>query len=250
MKIDVVTIFPAYLDPLRQSLPGKAIESGIVDLQVHDLRRWTHDVHHSVDDAPYGGGPGMVMKAPVWGDALDEICSRETLLVVPTPAGQLFSQGTAQRWSGESHVVFACGRYEGIDQRVMEDAGRRMRVEEVSIGDYVLPGGESAALVMIEAVLRLLAGVLGNPQSHHDDSHSPGWAGLLEGPSYTRPASWRGLEVPAVLRSGDHARIAAWRREVSLQRTHERRPDLLSCEQGLPRSVPPARADAKAPNTP
>jgi tRNA (guanine37-N1)-methyltransferase len=201
MKIDIVTIFPAYLDPLRQSLPGKAIESGLVDLRVHDLRRWTHDVHRSVDDAPYGGGPGMVMKASVWGEALDEICSTETLLIV---------------------------RYEGIDQRVVEDAGRRMRVEEVSIGDYVLPGGESAAIVMIEAVLRLLAGVLGNPASHLDDSHSPDLDRLLEGPSYTRPPSWRGLDVPDVLLSGDHARIAAWRREVSRRRTRERRPDLAS----------------------
>ena len=226
MKIDVVTIFPAYLDPLRQSLPGKALQSGLVELEVHDLRRWTHDVHRSVDDAPYGGGPGMVMKAPVWGEALDEICSPGTLLVVPTPAGVLFTQATAQRWSTEAHLVFACGRYEGIDQRVIEDAARRMRVEEVSIGDYVLPGGESAALVMIEAVLRLLAGVLRNPQSHQDDSHSPSRSGLLEGPSYTRPPSWRGLDVPGVLLSGDHARIAAWRKQVSLQRTRERRPDL------------------------
>jgi tRNA (guanine37-N1)-methyltransferase len=226
VRIDVITIFPAYLDPLRQSLPGKAIESGRVDLQVHDLRRWTHDVHRSVDDAPYGGGPGMVMKAPVWGDALDEISSSETLLVVPSPAGELFAQATAQRWSAEKHLVFACGRYEGIDQRVVEDAGRRMRVEEVSIGDYVLPGGESAAIVMIEAVLRLMAGVLGNPASHREDSHSPVLDGLLEGPSYTRPPSWRDLEVPEVLLSGDHARIAAWRREVSLQRTRDRRPDL------------------------
>jgi tRNA (guanine37-N1)-methyltransferase len=227
MRIDVVTIFPGYLDPLRQSLPGKAIESGMVDLRVHDLRRWTYDVHHSVDDAPYGGGPGMVMKAPVWGEALDEICSRETLLVVPTPAGVRFTQATAQRWSDEAHLVFACGRYEGIDQRVAEDAARRMRVEEVSIGDYVLPGGESAVLVMIEAVLRLLAGVLGNPASLQHDSHSPELGQLLEGPSYTRPPSWRGLDVPDILLSGDHARIAAWRREVSLQRTRERRPDLL-----------------------
>ncbi|OMC40923.1 tRNA (guanosine(37)-N1)-methyltransferase TrmD [Mycobacterium sp. IS-1264] len=226
MRIDVVTIFPAYLDPLRQSLPGKAIESGLVDLRVHDLRRWTHDVHRSVDDAPYGGGPGMVMKAPVWGEALDEICSDDTLLVVPTPAGTLFKQATAQRWSGEAHLVFACGRYEGIDQRVVEDAGRRMRVEEVSIGDYVLPGGESAAVVMIEAALRLLTGVLGNPASHREDSHSPQLEGLLEGPSYTRPPSWRGLDVPDVLLSGDHARVAAWRREVSQQWTRERRPDL------------------------
>jgi tRNA (guanine37-N1)-methyltransferase len=222
--IDVLTIFPGYLDPLRQSLPGKAIESGIVDLRVHDLRRWTHDVHRSVDDSPYGGGPGMVMKAPVWGEALDEICSPETLLVVPTPAGQLFTQATAQRWGSESHLVFACGRYEGIDQRVTDDAAKRMRVEEVSIGDYVLPGGESAALVMIEAVLRLLPDVLGNPASHQSDSHSDG---LLEGPSFTRPPSWRGLDVPDVLLSGDHAKVAAWRRQQALERTRARRPDLL-----------------------
>lgn len=226
MRIDIVTIFPAYLDPLRESLPGKAIASGLVDVRVHNLRQWTHDVHHSVDDAPYGGGPGMVMRAPVWGDALDEICSSETLLVVPTPAGALFDQATAQRWSAETHLVFACGRYEGIDQRVVEDAAKRLRVEEVSIGDYVLPGGESAAVVMIEAVLRLLPGVLGNPASHQQDSFSCGQERLLEGPSYTRPASWRGLDVPEVLLSGDHVRIAAWRREVSLQRTRDRRPDL------------------------
>jgi tRNA (guanine37-N1)-methyltransferase len=224
MRIDVVTIFPDYLEPLRQSLPGRAIDAGIVELGVHDLRRWTKDVHRSVDDSPYGGGPGMVMKAPVWGEALDEICSDDTLLVVPTPAGRLFTQADAQRWTAESHVVFACGRYEGIDQRVADDAARRMRVEEVSIGDYVLPGGESAALVMIEAVVRLLPDVLGNPVSHQDDSHSDG---LLEGPSYTRPASWRGLDVPAVLLSGDHAKSSAWRHEQSVARTRERRPDLL-----------------------
>ena len=175
--------------------------------------------------------PGMVMKAPVWGEALDEICSEETLLVVPTPAGRLFTQAIAQRWSGESHLVFACGRYEGIDQRVMDDAARRMRVEEVSIGDYVLPGGESAALVMIEAVVRLLPDVLGNPASHQYDSHSDG---LLEGPSYTRPPSWRGLDVPDVLLSGDHAKVAAWRRRAGLERTRERRPDLMGDDQ--PRS--------------
>jgi tRNA (guanine37-N1)-methyltransferase len=170
----------------------------------------------------------MVMKAPVWGEALDEICSEDTLLVVPTPAGGRFTQASAQRWSTEGHLVFACGRYEGIDQRVSADAAQRMRVEEVSIGDYVLAGGEAAALVMIETVLRLLDGVLGNPASHRDDSHSPDLDRLLEGPSYTRPPSWRGLDVPDVLLSGDHARIAAWRREVSLQRTRERRPDLLT----------------------
>lgn len=224
MRIDVVTIFPAYLDALQQALPGKAIQSGIVELGVHDLREWTHDVHRSVDDSPYGGGPGMVMKAPVWGAALDDICSAETLLVVPTPAGSPFTQATAQRWSAEAHLVFACGRYEGIDQRVADDAARRMRVEEVSIGDYVLAGGESAVLVMVEAVVRLLPEVLGNPASHQDDSHSDG---LLEEPSYTRPPVWRELAVPPVLLSGDHAKIEAWRREQSLQRTRERRPDLL-----------------------
>ncbi|OBB31873.1 tRNA (guanosine(37)-N1)-methyltransferase TrmD [Mycolicibacterium peregrinum] len=224
MRIDVITIFPAYLDPIRQSLPGKAIDAGILSVAVHDLRNWTRDVHRSVDDSPYGGGPGMVMKAPVWGEALDEICSDETLLVVPTPAGRPFTQAVAERWSAESHLVFACGRYEGIDQRVADDAARRMRVEEVSIGDYVLNGGESAALVMIEAVVRLMPDVLGNPASHQQDSHSDG---LLEGPSYTRPQSWRGLDVPDVLLSGDHAKVAAWRHEQSLQRTRERRPDLL-----------------------
>jgi tRNA (guanine37-N1)-methyltransferase len=224
MRIDVISIFPAYLDALRHSLPGKAIESGIVEFNVHDLRRWTSDVHRSVDDAPYGGGPGMVMRAPVWGAALDEICTPATLLVVPTPAGRLFDQATAQRWSAEERLVFACGRYEGIDQRVVDDAARRMRVEEVSIGDYVLPGGESAAVVMIEAVVRLLPQVLGNPESHQDDSHSDG---LLEGPSYTRPPRWRGLDVPEVLLSGDHAKVAEWRRQAALQRTRERRPDLF-----------------------
>lgn len=226
MRIDVVTIFPDYLDPLRQALPGKAIGSGLIDLRVHDLRGWTHDVHRTVDDAPYGGGPGMVMKAPVWGEALDELCTGETLLVVPTPTGALFTQAVARRWSTETHLVFVCGRYEGIDERVVDDAARRMRVAEVSIGDYVLLGGESAALVIIEAVIRLLPDVLGNPQSHHDDSHSPGRVGLLEGPSYTRPPSWRGLDVPDVLLSGDHARIAAWRHDMSVQRTRDRRPDL------------------------
>ena len=230
MRIDVVTIFPSYLDPVRESLPGKAIESGITDFAVHDLRRWTYDVHHAVDDSPYGGGPGMVMKAPVWGEALDEICTETTLLVVPTPTGQLFTQADAQRWSGEEHLVFACGRYEGIDQRVVDDAAARMRVEEVSIGDYVLAGGEAAALVMTEAVVRLLPNVMGNPLSHQDDSHSAENAGLLEGPSYTRPPTWRGLQVPDVLLSGDHAKIKAWRHEQALQRTRERRPDLLGVE--------------------
>lgn len=228
LRIDVVTIFPEYLEPLRTALLGKAIEKGIVEADVHNLRRWTHDVHQSVDDAPYGGGPGMVMKPTVWGDALDEVCPDEALLVVPTPAGVPFTQATAQRWSAESHLVFACGRYEGIDQRVFDDAARRVRVEEVSIGDYVLIGGEAAVLVMAEAVVRLIPGVLGNQQSHEQDSFSDG---LLEGPSYTRPVSWRGLDVPDILLSGNHARIDAWRRERSLDRTRERRPELLPPDQ-------------------
>ncbi|MFR9767306.1 tRNA (guanosine(37)-N1)-methyltransferase TrmD [Nocardia sp. SC052] len=225
MKLDVVTIFPEYLEPLRTALLGKAIDKGLISLTVHDLRRWTHDVHKSVDDSPYGGGPGMVMKPTVWGDALDEVCPDDALLVVPTPAGMPFTQAMAHSWAAERHLVFACGRYEGIDQRVFDDAARRVRVQEVSIGDYVLIGGEAAVLVMTEAVVRLLPGVLGNQQSHQEDSFSDG---LLEGPSYTRPVSWRGLDVPPVLLSGDHAKVAAWRREQSLARTRERRPDLLA----------------------
>jgi tRNA (guanine37-N1)-methyltransferase len=231
MKIDVVTIFPEYLEPLRTALLGKAIDKGLISVDVHDLRRWTHDVHKSVDDSPYGGGPGMVMKPTVWGDALDEVCPDDALLVVPTPAGVPFTQATAHRWADEKHLVFACGRYEGIDQRVFDDAARRVRVEEVSIGDYVLIGGEAAVLVMTEAVVRLIPGVLGNQQSHQEDSFSvtpeSEGLGLLEGPSYTRPVSWRGLDVPPVLLSGDHAKVAAWRRAQSVIRTRERRPDLL-----------------------
>ncbi|MDV8075884.1 tRNA (guanosine(37)-N1)-methyltransferase TrmD [Rhodococcus sp. IEGM 1370] len=224
MRLDVVTIFPEYLTPLRTALLGKAIDRGLVSVEVHDLRSWTHDVHKAVDDSPYGGGPGMVMKPTVWGDALDDVLTDDSLLVVPTPAGVPFTQRTAERWSAEQHLVFACGRYEGIDQRVFDDAARRVRVEEVSIGDYVLIGGEAAVLVMAEAVVRLMPGVLGNQQSHQEDSFSDG---LLEGPSYTRPAQWRDLDVPQVLLSGDHAKIAAWRRRQSLDRTAERRPDLL-----------------------
>jgi tRNA (guanine37-N1)-methyltransferase len=224
MRIDVVTIFPEYLEPLRAALLGRAIERGLIDVGVHDLREWTHDVHRAVDDAPYGGGPGMVMKPQVWGDALDEVCGPATRLVVPTPAGRPFTQETARRYADEEHLVFACGRYEGIDQRVVDDAARRMPVDEVSIGDYVLVGGEAAVLVMVEAVVRLLPGVLGNPVSAEQDSFSDG---LLEGPSYTRPEHWRELAVPDVLRSGNHARIDRWRRDRALERTLLRRPELL-----------------------
>lgn len=227
MRIDVVTIFPDYLRPLRMALVGKAIERGLVELTVHDLRDWTHDVHRAVDDAPYGGGPGMVMRPDIWGSALDSVCAGQPppRLVVPTPAGRPFTQQVAAEYATQPWLVFACGRYEGIDQRVVDDARRRMPVDEVSIGDYVLVGGEAAVLVIAEAVVRLVPGVLGNPSSAQQDSHSDG---LLEGPSYTRPESWRGLPVPAVLRSGDHGAIARWRRDQALRRTAHRRPDLLA----------------------
>lgn len=231
MRVDVLTVFPEYLDPLRQSLVGKAIERGDIAVGVHNLRDWTHDVHHSVDDAPYGGGPGMVMKPTVWGDALDDVLRDDSVLIVPTPAGRRFTQRDAEQLSGEQHLVFACGRYEGIDQRVAEDAARRVRVLELSIGDYVLAGGEVAVLVMVEAIARLIPGVLGNKDSARLDSHSDG---LLEGPSYTRPEVWRGLGVPDVLRSGNHAAIERWRRNESLRRTARRRPDLLAgYDEGL-----------------
>lgn len=220
-----MSIFPSYLAPLREALLGRAIERGLLRLDVHDLRRWTHDVHQAVDDSPYGGGPGMVMGPQVWGDALDDVLADgPARLVVPTPAGRPFTQATARAWAGESRLVFACGRYEGIDQRVLVDAARRVPVDEVSIGDYVLVGGEVAVIAMVEAVVRLLPGVLGNPRSAAEDSFSDG---LLEGPAYTRPEVWRDLAVPDVLRSGNHAAIDRWRRDRALERTLDRRPDLL-----------------------
>ncbi len=229
MRLDVVTIFPDYLAPLRQSLLGKAIARGQVQLAVHDLRRWTDDVHHTVDDSPYGGGPGMVMLPEPWGRALDELTPGPQVprLIVPTPAGAPFTQATAARLATEPWLLFACGRYEGIDARVVEHAAERMPVEEISLGDYVLAGGEVAVLVMAEAIGRLLPGVLGNAASAVDDSFAAGPAGLLEAPAYTKPASWRGRQVPDVLLSGNHAAIAAWRTERSRERTATRRPDLL-----------------------
>jgi tRNA (guanine37-N1)-methyltransferase len=227
LRIDVVTIFPEYLAPLRQSLLGKAIERGDVDLRVHDLRAWTDDVHRTVDDAPYGGGPGMVMLPEPWGRALDELApagEAQPRLLIPSPAGMPFTQVMARELAGEPWLVLACGRYEGIDARVAAYARQRMRVDEVSIGDYVLAGGEAAVLVIVEAVSRLLPGVLGNAESAADDSFSDG---LLEGPAYTRPASWRGLSVPDVLLSGNHGEIARWRAERSRVLTEQRRPDLL-----------------------
>ncbi|MGP9724781.1 tRNA (guanosine(37)-N1)-methyltransferase TrmD [Corynebacterium sp. AOP40-9SA-29] len=265
MRLDVVTIFPEYLDPLRHALLGRAIERGILEVGIHDLRSWTHDVHKAVDDTPYGGGPGMVMKPTVWGPALDDVAALtgpaavgeslrsaqahvpgkaqdaatsdtasdlqdaapsddRPVLVVPTPAGAPFTQQTAERWASEDRLVFACGRYEGIDQRVFDDAANRYRVEEVSLGDYVLIGGEVAVLVMAEAVVRLIPGVLGNRRSHEEDSFQDG---LLEGPSYTKPRVWRDLEVPDVLLSGDHAKVDRWRRDQALSRTAAVRPELI-----------------------
>ena len=231
MRLDVVTIFPDYLAPLKLSLVGKAIESGIVDLGVHDLREWTHDRHRTVDDTPYGGGAGMVMKPEPWGECLDSFGEADARLLVFTPSGRRFDQALADELAKEQHLILACGRYEGIDARVVPDARTRMRVEEISIGDYVLNGGEAAALVVIEAVVRLLPGVVGNPESLTEESHSAGHDRLLEYPIYTKPPSWRGLDVPEVLFSGHHAQIAAWRRERAVELTRQRRPDLLS-EQG------------------
>jgi tRNA (guanine37-N1)-methyltransferase len=232
LRIDVITIFPGYFGPLRLSLLGKAADRGLVEFAVHDLRDWAHDRHRTVDDAPFGGGPGMVMAPGPWGEALDMVSGTSAArLVVPTPSGTPFRQQTAARFARSGHLIFACGRYEGIDARVIADARSRMTVDEVSIGDYVLSGGEPAALVMIDATVRLLPGVLGNEESAADDSFGGGrgpMRGLLEGPVYTRPRVWRGREVPSVLLSGDHAAIARWRRDEALRRTAARRPDLVA----------------------
>jgi tRNA (guanine37-N1)-methyltransferase len=245
MRVDVVSIFPAYLDPLRLSLVGRAIETGIVSLGVHDLRDATHDRHRTVDDTPYGGGPGMVMRPEPWGEMLDGIRaagpqSTSPILVIPTPAGPRFDQATAEEWSGSDWLVFACGRYEGIDSRVAEHYAARpdwAGVREVSIGDYVLAGGEAAVLVMLEAVVRLLPGVLGNERSAREDSFAPGeMAQMVEAPVYTKPPEWRDLAVPEVLFSGHHGRIAEWRRHEAMMRTARNRPDLQ--EDGGPQSAP------------
>ncbi len=223
MQIDVVSIFPAYLAPLELSLAGRARAAGLLDVRVHDLRAWTHDRHRTVDDKPAGGGAGMVMKAEPWGEALDEVLTEHSTLVVPTPSGHRFDQVTARELATREHLVFACGRYEGIDQRVMDHYAGRVEVRELSIGDYVLNGGEVAALVVVEAVARLLPGFMGNAESLAEESHEDG---LLEYPVYTRPATWRGLEVPAVLQGGDHGAVARWRHDQALRRTADRRPDL------------------------
>lgn len=239
MRLDVFSIFPEYLAPLGLSLIGRAQEKDLLNLTVHDLRDWTHDRHRTVDDTPYGGGAGMVMKPEPWGEALDSVLTqtgRETagedtlvpeapVLIVPSPAGEVFTQATARELADRTHLIFACGRYEGIDQRVIDWASERMEVRPMSIGDYVLNGGEVAVLTMVEAIARLLPGVIGNPDSLDEESHEDG---LLEYPVYTKPATWRGHDVPPILLSGDHGKIARWRRDERLRRTAVTRPDLLS----------------------
>lgn len=219
MRIDAISIFPNYFLPLNLSLPGKAQESGLVNFQAHDLRNWATDRHRTVDDTPYGGGAGMVMKPEPWGQALDEVAVAETVVIVPTPSGQTFDHASAVRLAQESHLVFACGRYEGIDERVMDFAKSQWRVEELSLGNFVLNGGEVAAIAMIEAIIRLLPGFMGNPESLVEESHVDG---NLEYPVYTKPASWRGFDVPEVLLSGHHQKVAEWRAEQSRIRTQNR----------------------------
>ncbi len=225
MRLDYVSIFPDFFAPLALSLPGKAADKGLLDVHVHDLREHTHDRHRTVDDTPYGGGAGMVMRPEPWGEAFDALLTPATTVVLPTPSGEPFDQRLAEELATREHLVFACGRYEGIDQRVVDHARERAEVREISLGDYVLNGGEVAALAITEAVVRLLPGFMGNADSLVEESHADG---LLEYPVYTKPPEWRGHEVPEVLRSGDHGKIAAWRRAQAVRRTAERRPDLLA----------------------
>jgi tRNA (guanine37-N1)-methyltransferase len=224
MRIDAISIFPQFFDVLDISLLGKAKAQELLEVKIHDLRDFTDDKHRTVDDTPFGGGAGMLMKPEPWGLALDSVMTPETIVVFPSPAGELFKQATAQELSEAKHLVFACGRYEGIDQRVVDYATSKAKVRLVSLGDYVLNGGEVAAVAMIEAIARLIPGVIGNAESLAEESHSEG---LLEYPSYTKPASWRGLDVPELLLSGNHAEIAKWRKAKALERTQKVRPELL-----------------------
>jgi len=236
VRIDVVSIFPSFFDVLEVSLLGRARGKGLLDVRVHDLRDWAHDRHRTVDDTPYGGGAGMVMKPEPWGKALDSIATdaaagspggSSPIFIFPSPAGERFTQATARELAQRDHLVFGCGRYEGIDERVFAHAASLGEVRLVSLGDYVLNGGEVAAMAMIEAIARLIPGVVGNPDSLVEESHEDG---LLEYPSYTKPADWRGLGVPPVLLSGNHGAIAVWRRDQQVERTRSRRPDLLADE--------------------
>ncbi len=228
MRIDVVSIFPEYLAPLELSLIGKARQDGLLELNVHDLRTFTTDKHRTVDDTPYGGGAGMVMKPEPWAQALESVAAvregSKPVLIVPSPAGEKFNQALAYELAEEDQLVFACGRYEGIDERVIDWAQDHFTVRPVSLGDYVLNGGEVAVLAMVEAIGRLLPGVVGNPESLIEESHSDG---LLEYPVYTKPSAWRDHDVPPILLSGNHGKIAQWRRHEQFRRTAERRPDLM-----------------------
>jgi tRNA (guanine37-N1)-methyltransferase len=215
MRIDAVTIFPDYFAPMQLSLLGKAQGQGILEINIHDLRSFTTDNHHTVDDTPYGGGAGMVMLPEVWGLAIDSVIHDGATLIVLTPAGKRFTQEMAHELTSAKQLIFACGRYEGIDDRVLQHysseqySARGINVLEVSIGDYVLGGGEVASMVMIEAITRLLPGVLGNPESLVEESHTS--EGYLEYPNFTKPQSWRDISVPEILLSGNHAQIAKWR---------------------------------------
>lgn len=226
MRIDAISIFPDFFKALDLSLLGKARDKALIRFEAHDLRNWTYDKHRTVDDTPYGGGAGMLMKPEPWGEALDAVLPTDgsATVIFTSPAGEVFNQAIAQELSAENHIVFACGRYEGIDQRVVEYAKSKAKVRMLSIGDYVLNGGEVAAIAMTEAIVRLIPGVIGNADSLVEESHSDG---LLEYPSYTKPASWRGFDVPEVLLSGNHAMIAKWRHEQQVERTRQVRPDLL-----------------------
>lgn len=224
MRIDAISIFPDFFQVLDISLLGKAQEQALIQFKAHDLRTFTEDKHRTVDDTPFGGGAGMLMKPEPWGLALDSVLTENSVVIFPSPAGVPFKQANARELSGKEHLVFACGRYEGIDQRVLEYALSRAEVREISLGDYVLNGGEVAAVAMIEAIARLIPGVIGNALSLDEESHSEG---LLEYPSYTKPASWRGMDVPEVLLSGNHAEIAKWRKEQALEKTRRIRPDLI-----------------------
>lgn len=232
MRIDIITIFPEYLTPLELSVIGKARRNGLLSIEVHDLRTWATDRHHTVDDSPYGGGPGMVMRADIWGLALDAVrntASDKPLLVIPTPSGHRITTPMVEEWAGIPRLVIACGRYEGIDSRVAAHYRTNQQwlgVREVSVGDIVVAGGEAAALMITEAVGRLIPGVLGNNESAIHDSFAAAQERGLEGSVYTRPEEWRGLRVPDVLTGGDHAKIAAHRVQESRQRTSEYRPDL------------------------
>jgi tRNA (guanine37-N1)-methyltransferase len=224
MRIDAISIFPEFFQVLDISLVGKARKQSLLDIHIHDLRDFTEDKHKTVDDTPFGGGAGMIMKPEPWALALDSFLTPESIVIFPSPAGVPFKQDTARELAGAKHLVFACGRYEGIDQRVVEYASTRAKVVELSLGDYVLNGGEVAAVAIIEAVVRLVPGVIGNTESLSEESHSDG---LLEYPGYTKPAQWRGMSVPEVLLSGNHAEIEKWRKDQSLERTRRIRPDLL-----------------------